>query len=163
MAAIPSKLRTGPVPGVAGSLLAAGVGGLGARKAPAVYGRLDKPRWAPPASLFGPVWTALYAAMAVSLWRARRADPDRSGGLAALHAGQLALNAAWPWAFFSARSRPASLGVIAALDVAVAAEVVVAGRRDRVAAALLVPYLGWSLFATALTVAVGDPGRVPQG
>ena len=139
------------------SVVTAALGGLGSRRAPEVYGRLDKPRWAPPPSVFGPVWTALYAAMAASVWRAWRADPSRSAGLVALHGGQLALNAAWPWTFFAARSRPASLAVITALDAAVAAEVVLAARRDRWAAGLLAPYLGWSLFATALTVAVGDP------
>jgi tryptophan-rich sensory protein len=43
------------------------------------------------------------------------------------------------------------------LDAAVAAELMVAGRRDRVAGWLLTPYLVWSLFATALTAAVQGP------
>ena len=47
--------------------------------------------------------------------------------------------------------------MVAALDAAVAAEVIVAGRRDCVAGWLLTPYLAWSLFATALTAAVEDP------
>jgi len=53
--------------------------------------------------------------------------------------------------------RTAALAVVAALDAAVAAEVIVAGRRDRVAGWLLTPYLAWSLFATALTATVEDP------
>ncbi|HET9733213.1 MAG TPA: TspO/MBR family protein [Acidimicrobiales bacterium] len=142
---------------IGGSAATAVVGGLGARRAPTVYGRLDKPRWAPPPSAFGPVWTGLYGLMAAALYRAWRSDPARSSGLLALHGGQLVLNAAWPWAFFSLRSRAAALAAVVALDAAVATEVIVAGRRDRVAGRLLIAYLGWSLFATALTAAVGDP------
>ncbi|MGA2804741.1 MAG: tryptophan-rich sensory protein [Acidimicrobiales bacterium] len=42
--------------------------------------------------------------MAVAVYRAWRSNPERSAGLVALHGGQLALNASWPWAFFSLRS-----------------------------------------------------------
>lgn len=155
----PARSGRALVAAVAGSAVTAAVGGIGARRAPQVYARLEKPRWAPPPALFGPVWSVLYSLIAAAGYRAWRAGPDRRAGLIVLHAGQLALNAAWPWAFFAARSRTAALAVVAALDAAVAAEMVAAGRRDRKAAALLAPYLGWSLFATALTAAVGDPDR----
>jgi tryptophan-rich sensory protein len=137
-------------------VLAAGLGGLGSRRAPSTYARLDKPSWAPPASTFGPVWTALYATIAVAGWRAYTASPGARG----LHLAQLALNAAWPGVFFSARDKRASLALIAALDAAVAAEVAVLGRDDRLAAALLTPYLGWCGFATALNAAVSEPADV---
>ncbi len=142
-----------------GSTAAAAIGGLGSRRAPEVYARLDKPDWAPPAGVFGPVWTGLYSAIGVAGWRLwqRRTEPSAATALR-LHALQLALNAAWPWTFFSARSRGASLAVIAVLDAAVAAEIAAAARVDRPAAALLAPYLAWSLFATALTASVSDPG-----
>ncbi|HET6966079.1 MAG TPA: TspO/MBR family protein [Acidimicrobiales bacterium] len=137
-----------------GSVLAAAIGGIGARRAPQVYVELEKPTWAPPAAAFGPVWTGLYAAMGVAAFRLSR----RSARLAVrLHAAQLVLNAAWPLAFFSARDRRVSLAVITALDVLVAAETVAAAREDPVAAGLLSPYLAWCLFATALNAAVGDP------
>ena len=32
------------------------------------YAALDKPSWRPPNSVFGPVWTVLYLAMAVAAW-----------------------------------------------------------------------------------------------
>src|SRR3982751_6476634 len=83
---------------------AAGLGGLGSRGASSTYARLDKPSWAPPASAFGPVWTALYASLAVVGWRAWAASP----GARRLHMAQLALNAAWPGVFFSVRQKPAS-------------------------------------------------------
>lgn len=141
----------------AGSAVTAAAGGIGSRRAPAVYENLAKPAWAPPASVFGPVWAGLYGLMAAAVYRAWRSAPETSEVLVAIHGGQLVLNAAWPWAFFSLRSRTAALSVVAALDAAVVAEVVVAGRRDRVAGWPLAPYLAWSLFATALTAAVENP------
>ena len=132
---------------------AAGIGGLGARRAPETYERLHKPGWAPPASAFGPVWTLLYASVSVAGWRAYAASPAARR----LHLLQLTLNAAWPVAFFGARDKRASLGVIAALEATVTAEVAALRRDDRLAAALLAPYLGWCGFATALNAAVGEP------
>ncbi len=137
-----------------GSMAAAAIGGIGARRAPEVYGRLDKPAWAPPAGIFGPVWAALYTIMGVAAFRLAR----RSARVAlALHAAQLALNAAWPVAFFSARDKRMSLGLVIALDAVVAAEMAAAAREDVVAAGLLSPYLTWCLFATALNAAVSEP------
>lgn len=140
--------------GAGGSVAAAAIGGIGARRAPQIYGRLDKPAWAPPANVFGPVWAGLYTAMGVAAFRLAR----RSARAAlVLHGAQLALNAAWPVAFFSGRDKRVSLGVIVALDALVAAELAAAARQDSVAAGLLSPYLGWCLFATALNAAVSDP------
>ena len=151
------RRRLGGITFAAGLPVAAAVvGSLGARSAPRVYDELEKPAWAPPASAFGPVWTILYGAIGVVGWRLWTRNAPQS--LLGLHAGQLALNAAWPIAFFAIRSRPASLGVIVALDAAVAAEVAATLRRDPAAAALLSPYLLWCLFATALNAAVQDPG-----
>jgi translocator protein len=135
-----------------GSAAAAIVGGLGSRRAPEIYGKLDKPSWAPPAGVFAPAWSLLYATMAVAAWRLSRTGARTP---LMLHGAQLVLNAAWPAAFFARRSRRASLTIIVALDVAVAAEIASARRHDRVASALLTPYLAWTLYATALNVAVG--------
>ncbi|HWJ80687.1 MAG TPA: TspO/MBR family protein [Nocardioides sp.] len=137
---------------------AAGLGGLGSRRAPTTYARLEKPGWAPPASVFGPVWTTLYAMLAVAGWRVHDAPPAARR----LHLAQLALNAAWPGVFFGAREKGPSLAVIAALDAALAAEVALLAREDRAAAALLVPYLGWCGFATALNAAVSEPSAVAR-
>ncbi len=134
------------------TVAAAGIGSLGSRRAPKVYPVLDKPAWAPPAAVFGPAWTALYTAIGVVGWRlwTRRA----SRAVLGLHVSQLALNAAWPFTFFTARNRTAALAVIAVLDVTIAAEIARVARHDRPAAVVLAPYLAWSLYATALTAAV---------
>ncbi|PTR22864.1 TspO/MBR related protein [Rhodococcus sp. OK519] len=134
---------------------AAAIGAFGSRRAPDVYAQLEKPAWAPPASVFGPVWTGLYTGIGVVGWRMVGAGTPRRTW--ALHGTQLALNAVWPHTFFGVRSKRLSLAVIAALDVALATEVVDVARRDRVNGAILSAYLGWSLFATALTASVNDP------
>jgi translocator protein len=146
---------------IVGPLAAAGLGSLGSRNAPRVYPLLDKPRWAPPRQVFGPVWTLVYAGIGAAGWRLR--SHTDHGAVWLLHATQLVLNAAWPYTFFSAGDRHAALAVIAALDATVAAEIVLAARNDRTAAALLAPYLGWSAYATALTAAIRPPGAEATG
>ena len=143
---------------VAPVVAAAGLGGLASRNADTTYARLDKPSWAPPASAFGPVWTGLYAGIAVAGWRAYDASPRARR----LHLAQLAFNAAWPGTFFGARNKRVSLAVIALLDATLAAEIATLRGEDRVAAALLAPYLGWCGFATALNASVSEPDRAPS-
>jgi benzodiazapine receptor len=143
------------VTAVAPVVAAAGLGGLGSRTAPETYARLRKPGWAPPASVFGPVWSALYAGIGVVGWRLAGRTAPR---VQALHLAQLVLNGAWPITFFGVQDKRASLVIIAALDVAVAAEIAALRRTDPVAAGLLVPYLAWDLFASVLNATVSDPG-----
>ena len=134
--------------------IAAGLGGLGARDAQETYARLRKPPWAPPAAVFGPVWAALYLTMGISGWRLFR---SASGRTKALHLAQLSLNAVWPALFFGVRDKRSSLVVIGLLDGLLVAEIVSLRQEDPVAASLLLPYLGWSGFATLLNAAVSDP------
>jgi tryptophan-rich sensory protein len=90
-------------------------------------------------------------------WRlfATASQPTKS-----VHLTQLALNAIWPIAFFGIRDKRTSLVIIVLLDGAVATEVAMLAGEDRPAAVLLLPYLAWSGFATALNAAVSDPGTV---
>ncbi|MGA9858308.1 MAG: TspO/MBR family protein [Solirubrobacteraceae bacterium] len=133
---------------------AAGFGGLGARRAAVVYQRLGKPVWAPPSSAFGPVWSTLYVVIAAAGWRL---SATASGKTRALHLTQLALNGAWPATFFEIRDKRASLMIITLLDISLGVEVARLRREDGRAAALLLPYLAWSSFATLLNAAVTEP------
>ncbi|MHA3703358.1 TspO/MBR family protein [Jatrophihabitans sp. YIM 134969] len=135
--------------------VAAAIGGIGSRRAPQVYPTLHKPRWAPPAGVFGPVWTVLYLLIGVAGWRLAAHPVGRK--VIALHLVQLALNAAWPHAFFARGRKPVALAVIGALDAVLAVEVAAVVRRDPATAALLAPYLAWCGFATALNAAVEEP------
>ena len=58
---------------------AALIGVLGVAGTSAEYQSLEQPSWAPPPWLFGPVWTVLYAMIAVAGWLVwRRVGFDRS-------------------------------------------------------------------------------------
>jgi translocator protein len=143
--------------------LAAAAGAIGAvasRNAGEFYGALARPAWAPPGWLFGPVWSTLYLLMGIAAWLVWRTRPDtpaadtgRRYGLA-LFVAQLALNALWTWLFFAWRRGGLAFGEIVLLWLAVLGTIWYFGRVRPLAAWLLVPYLGWVTFATALTWAV---------
>lgn len=119
------------------------------------YAALDKPSWNPPNWLFGPVWTALYLAIAVAGWRVWRTRRETSGKLSpalALWIAQLLLNAAWSWLFFGLHEMGWALAEILVLLATIVAFIVVARRVDRLAAWLFVPYGLWVSFATLLNV-----------
>jgi tryptophan-rich sensory protein len=137
---------------LAASFAAAALGALATRQAPEFYAQLVRPDWAPPGWLFGPVWMLLYTLMAIAAWRVW----GRAGFGTALYLflAQLALNALWSWLFFAWRLGGAAFGEILLLWLLIAATVAAFFRIDRLAAALLVPYLAWVSFAAALTYAV---------
>jgi translocator protein len=119
------------------------------------YRALRTPPFTPPSGLFGPVWTLLYALIAVSGWRVwRRPDsPERTRALA-LWAAQMATNAAWTPLFFGARRPTAALVDLGAQLAATAGYTAAAARVDRPAAALMAPYLGWTTFAGVLNAEI---------
>lgn len=115
------------------------------------YPTLAKPAFTPPSWLFGPVWTTLYLLMGVALYLVWRSDRGRARRAAlAVFGVQLVLNAAWTMVFFGAQAILGGLVVVLALLAAILATVAAFARVDRRAAALLVPYLLWVGFATAL-------------
>ena len=143
------------------SLAAGGIGGFATRGAPAFYAELDRPAWAPPASLFGPVWTTLYVLMGIAAWLVWRAGAERGGAVAGASrraltwfVAQLALNALWSWIFFAWRRGGAALVEIVVLWLAIAVTLAAFWRVRRAAGLLLVPYLAWVSYATALTAAL---------
>jgi benzodiazapine receptor len=140
---------------------AAVTGAIASADAPAFYAALDKPAWAPSARVFGPVWTVLYASMAVSAWLVwRERGWARARGALGLFVLQLAVNAIWSWLFFAwHRGALAFVDIVILLGLIVATLVAFA-RIRRLAAWLLVPYLAWVCFAAALNWSVWQ--RNPQ-
>lgn len=120
------------------------------------YLALERPPWAPPAFLFGIVWPVLYVLIGVAGWQLWRTVGRVAAAPSALTlwAVQLVVNALWPGVFFGVEAFWPAVAVIVALDVLVIATVATFWQRDRVAAALLLPYLVWILYATALNVAI---------
>lgn len=133
----------------------AAVGGLASADAAAVYADLDRPGWAPPAWLFGPVWTVLYGTVAVSGWLVWRHTRGRTKRQALTWWGvQLALNLAWTPLFFGARQCGLALLDILLLVTALLITIRHFYRGHRLAAFLLLPYLAWVCFATVLNAAI---------
>ena len=137
------------------TLLAAGAGAIASVEAQAFYAQLERPYWAPPAQVFGPVWSVLYLAMAVAAWLVwRRHDtPSRRRGLF-LFALQLVLNALWSWLFFAWQWGAAALVDITLLWLLVAATMANFWRVRAAAGFLMVPYLFWVSFAAVLNLAL---------
>jgi len=115
------------------------------------YPTLAKPAFTPPSWLFGPVWTTLYLLMGVALYLVWRSDDGRLRTVAlAVFGVQLVLNAAWTLVFFGSQAIFGGLVVILVLLATILATMAAFARIDRRATALLVPYLLWVGFATAL-------------
>jgi len=119
------------------------------------YAGLVKPAWNPPNWLFGPVWSALYIAMAAAAWLVWR-----QGGLTAARRPltwfgvQLALNGLWSWIFFGLESPGWAFVELVLLWLAIAATTVEFWRRSRAAGILFLPYLAWATFAGSLNFAI---------
>jgi benzodiazapine receptor len=135
--------------------VAATLGGVASASAPAFYRELVRPAWAPPGWVFGPVWTVLYLLMGVAawlVWRERRFGGARTA--LGLFLVQLVANALWSWLFFAWQ-----LGALATLEILVLwglilATTVAFWRVRPLAGALLLPYLAWVSFASALCFAI---------
>jgi tryptophan-rich sensory protein len=136
--------------------LCLGVGALGgwitAQSVTEWYPTLAKPSWTPPNWLFAPAWTTLYILMAAAAWLVWKAGNAR--GALLLFAAQLLLNLAWSFLFFGARSPGLGLLDIAALWLAIAATIFAFSLRSRAAAFLMLPYLMWVSYASALNAAI---------
>ncbi len=120
------------------------------------YSTLIKPTWAPPAWLFGPVWTVLYVIIALSFGKvflmvARREIP-------AWVAIPFVLNLLFNFAF-----TPIQFGLrnnlLAAIDILLVLGTLIWAMfaiwpHTRIVAYAQIPYLLWVCFATALQLTV---------
>ena len=137
------------------SFAAAGAGGLASVQAGTFYLDLARPAWAPPAWLFGPVWSVLYLLMGLAAWLVWRTNavPTRRRALV-LFVAQLAVNALWTWLFFVWRQGGWAFADVLLLWAMICATIFLFAKVSRLAAALLVPYLAWVSFASALNFAL---------
>lgn len=113
------------------------------------YDSIDKSPLNPPGPVFGIVWTVLYILMGVAAYLVWE-RPDRGPAIAAWCV-QLALNLTWTPIFFGLERAGWALVEIVVLLVAVTVTIVLFRARSRTAAALLLPYAAWIVFATYLT------------
>lgn len=137
------------------SFAASAVGAVASVQAGTFYGQLLQPPWAPPSSVFGPVWTALYALMAISAWLVWRSGGMRTHRAAlSLFVLQLSLNALWTWLFFAWHVGGWAFAEIVVLWFLIVATLVSFWRVRPLAGVLLIPYLLWVSFASVLNYSV---------
>lgn len=141
--------------GLAVSLLltfaTAAIGAKASASAGGFYRELVLPSWAPPGSVFGPVWSILYLLMGVAawlVWRERKWSEAKAAYW--LFISQLVANGLWSWLFFAWRQGAWSSIEIVLLWVLILGTVISFWRVRPLAGVLLLPYLGWVTFATAL-------------
>lgn len=124
------------------------------------YATIEKPPFNPPNWVFAPVWTVLFAIMALVLWQIwrtpvidRETAEDRRNALTAFVV-QLVLNVAWSATFFGLQSPGGALAVIVLLLVAIVWTIAAARPVIGWAAFALVPYALWVAYAMILNVSI---------
>lgn len=116
------------------------------------FDALEKPDFMPPGWVFGAAWTVLYIFNGLSLALILHARGARNRTRAiVLFVLQLLLNYSWSPVFFALHDMEMALRIVAAMVVITAVLIAIAWRIRPLAGALLLPYLGWLIFATALT------------
>jgi translocator protein len=135
------------------SFSAAAIGGL--FMPGAWFATLKKPSWNPPNWIFGPVWTALYTTMAIAAWLVWKRGGFAGQRVAlSLFLAQLLFNALWSPLFFGMHHPGLAFADIALLWLALLGTVAAFWSARPLAGALLVPYLAWVTFASALNFAL---------
>lgn len=116
---------------------------------------LRQPPFQPPNWIFGPVWSLLYAMMALSGWLvfSQATSPARSVALV-LFTVQLILNVGWSFLFFYLRMPLAACFEIVVLLIVLWIYIFTARHVNSLSALLFVPYGLWVGFATILTASL---------
>lgn len=128
-----------------------------------LYKKLKQPPGGPPAYLFGPVWTLLYAGMGYAsyrAWSAGMSSPDPAKAAlakqgATLYTVQLGLNLIWTPLFFGLGRPIEAIADIVALNGVVGYLAYTWNQVDQTSAWLLAPYMAWLSFATYLSIGFG--------
>ena len=133
-------------------LVSLSAGFVGSRFVPGEwYASLEKPSWNPPGWIFGPVWTVLYILMGIAAWLVWKESGFPGAGPALiLFLVQLVLNGLWSFLFFGLRNPPAAFGDIVVLWLLILWVTLLFWRERPLAGILLLPYLGWTGFASVL-------------
>lgn len=115
------------------------------------YALIQKPDWRPPNWAFGPVWTFLYLSMGFASYLIWRDDQGTSRVVnLSVYAANLLVNWIWTPIFFGWHQVRSAFYVIILLDVIVVSMCVLFFRINKIAGALIIPYIIWLGLATCL-------------
>lgn len=120
------------------------------------YDALTKPAAAPPSWIFPFIWTAIFVLIGLAgyyIWNFYESEKYRK-----LFVGLYAVNGVliylWPQLFFVKESLAGALYTIVGLLIVAEIMILVAFKTNHKAAYLLMPYLGWLLFAAYLNISI---------
>lgn len=116
------------------------------------YATLAKSGFNPPAWIFAPVWTTLFALMGIAaflVWKKGLGRKDVRIALG-IFLVQLILNTFWSIIFFGLHSPGGALIEIVFLWLAILVTIIAFAKISKPAAWLLVPYIAWVSFAAYL-------------
>src|SRR5574344_1271547 len=108
------------------------------------YKILIRPKNAPPAWVFAPVWTILYIMIFLSLvvfFKDNNSKPDLIPLL--IYGIQIGLNLSWSPIFFGMQDIKSALYIVIALDIFILLNIMVFYKTSSTAAILLIPYFIW--------------------
>lgn len=123
---------------------------------PTWYAGLNKPFFNPPNWIFAPVWTTLYFLMGLAaylVWK-KGINHKKVKTALILFCIQLASNFLWSVLFFGLHSPLLGLIDIVLLIGTLLLTIIAFNNVSRTAAALLLPYLAWTIFAGVLTASI---------
>jgi translocator protein len=140
------------VPVVGGSI----VGAIANRDSQEKYDKLKKPSFSPPPWVFPTVWTTLYTAMGIAKYRVDEKAKLKDIRVKTLvpYEVQLGLNFLWSFLFFKWGLRGTALVEMAFLLAAITFTAYEFSKHDKIAGALMVPYIGWVSFALGLNYSI---------
>ncbi|GAU94641.1 hypothetical protein RvY_06375 [Ramazzottius varieornatus] len=114
------------------------------------YETLNKPWWTPPPVTFPIVWTFVYTSMGLASWLIFRSEGATRLLALILYCIQLILNFMWSPLFFNGHLITGALVDISLLWIVVALCIFAFLPLNKLASALMVPYLIWLSIATSL-------------
>ncbi|HUV75613.1 MAG TPA: TspO/MBR family protein [Dehalococcoidales bacterium] len=123
---------------------------------PTWYATLEKPVFTPPNWLFAPAWGTLYLLMGIAafiIWR-RGLENIQVRRALLIFLVQLILNALWSVVFFGFESPIYGFIVIVGLWIAILFTILEFSRISTAAMVLLLPYILWVSFASALNASI---------
>ena len=124
------------------------------------YEQLNRPSWRPPNRLFAPVWAALYLMISIAGWLVWRQAGFSGAALPlSMFALNLVLNAAWTPLFFGLHRPDLGLIDISLVWLTIAGTILLFLPVQLTAGLLLLPYLVWVSFATALNFSIWRRNR----
>ena len=116
------------------------------------YNSLNRPAFAPPNTIFMPVWSILYILIFISLFVYLKGGIKNKIKGIVYFSIQMILNFSWSYIFFARQNILAALITVALMWIFIFLNIIEFYKHSIISAILLVPYLIWVSFAICLNL-----------